>query len=248
MLNKETLDLFHKTLVIDIETVPMVPAFDNLSENMQKQWLRKAKNIKKYNEDDGQDDASFFFDKAGIYAEFGKIVCISIGRFQYQDGNLSLYIKSYADDNEQSLLSKCFHDISIFEQHMKGLLFCGHNIKEFDIPFMCRRALVQRVQLPNTLQQLSGAKSWQVPHMDTLEMWKFGDYKHYVSLDLLAALFNIESSKSNMDGSQVATAYWVDKRLVDIQQYCKADVGVTAQVWMALRGVELPLSIHEVYD
>jgi DNA polymerase elongation subunit (family B) len=115
---------------------------------------------------------------------------------------------------------------------------CAHNGKEFDFPYLSRRMLVNSITLPSLLH-LSGAKKWEVPHLDTMEMWKFGDYKHYTSLDLLLALFNIPSSKSEMDGSKVNGVYYQEKDLKKIATYCVSDVVAIAQLYLKMKNLPL---------
>lgn len=244
MLNSHIKDIFHKILVIDIETVSMVADYKELPENMQQQWDRKAAIIQKYNEPSAS-NVSLFQDKAGIYAEFGKVVCISMGYFSLNDEKLELRIKTIAADNEEKLLKDFLKLIYPFEKKNKSILFCGHNIKEFDLPYLCRRMMIHQMKLPTSLQ-LSGVKPWNNPHLDTLELWRFGDYKHFVSLDLLAAIFGVTSSKEDMDGSMVGNAYWNKKRLNDIANYCSRDVATTAKVFLKMNGEEVSVDVVNV--
>lgn len=232
---------FHKILVIDIETVSNVKQLDELSPALQKQWSHKVINLNKYNPSEDT-DAALFEQKAGIYAEFGKVISICVGRFVWEEDGMNLRIKSYSGHDEKEVLESFMSDIILFENKNLHPIFCGHNIKEFDLPYMCRRSLIHGLSLPKSLQ-LSGVKSWNNPHIDTLELWRFGDYKHFVSLDLLATIFQVPSSKSTMDGSMVSGAYWNDNNLEGINTYCMADVAVTAQVYMKMKNTHLPLEI-----
>lgn len=235
---------FSKTLVIDIETVSVQSEFDDLDERLQKHWSAKSATLRKYNLDLGTDEQSFR-EKAGIYAEFGKIICISVGRFADKDDIWTLVVKNYYDNEEATLLKNFLEDIAKFEQK-KSIIFCGHNIKEFDLPYICRRSLTKGLNLPRSLN-LSGVKSWNNPHCDTLELWRFGDYKHYVSLDLLAAIFDVPSSKTEIDGSMVSDVYWNrEGGLDDIVKYCAADVFTTAQILMKLKNISVPLELQVV--
>lgn len=238
-LKAHQLSFFHKILVIDIETVSIVSQYDMMRDTLKKQWANKANLLRKYNPELGTDD-EIFAQKAGIYSEFAKIICISAGRFVIDDGEITIKIKSYHHEDEKQLLELFLKDVLVFEQKQE-VIFCGHNIKEFDLPFICRRSLIHALELPKTLQ-LSGTKPWNNPHIDTLELWRFGDYKHYVSLDLLAAVFDIPSSKTDMDGSQVSDAYWKNNNLNGIVQYCSQDIATTAQIFMRMKGVRS--SIH----
>jgi len=223
---------FHKLLFIDIETVPHTDDYNSLDTDWKEMWSRKAKWIMK----EGQTESDAWFDRAGIFAEFGKIVCISLAYF-HQDSS-ELRVKSFYDDDERVLLSD-FSDL--MHSHFNNLnrySFCGHNIKEFDIPYISRRLLANGLGLPRMLD-LHGFKPWEVNHLDTLELWKFGDRKNFTSLRMLTKLMNIPSSKSTMDGSDVASVYWKEKNLESIATYCQQDVVTVAQVIRKLMGAEL---------
>ncbi len=221
-------------LFIDIETVASTNDYASLSERIKVQWSRKANFFKR---DAPLTDEELFHERAGIYAEFGKIVCVSIGKFlDHESGELGLKTKVYSSHNEAELLVSVKKMVEKFD--VSTLRFCAHNGKEFDYPYLCRRMLINSIPLPAALN-LSGKKSWEVQHLDTMELWKFGDYKHFTSLDLLAALFNIPSSKNNIDGSQVNYVYHHDKDLEKIGEYCRADVVVLAQLFLKLKGYSL---------
>jgi DNA polymerase elongation subunit (family B) len=223
-------------LFIDIETVASVNNFSLLDERLKTQWSRKASFLKREGD---QTDEDLFNERAGIYAEFGKIVCVAVGKFiDVDSGETVLKTKVYAGHDEQSLLIEFK---SMLERHdPMSLKLCAHNGKEFDFPYLCRRMLINEISLPSVLN-LSGRKSWEIPHLDTLEMWKFGDYKHFTSLDLLAAIFNIPSSKGDMDGSQVSRVYHQENDLDKIAEYCVRDVVVLAHVFMKLKCLQLPV-------
>jgi 3'-5' exonuclease len=222
-------------LFLDIETISCTPSFDELDERLQHFWERKAQFINK-----DEDKKKLFFEKAGIYAEFGKIVNISIGSFfQNPDNDLCFKVKSFSNINESNLLTEFTALIKKFDQ--RKLILCAHNGKEFDFPYICRRLLINKLEIPEVLR-ISGKKPWEVHHIDTLELWKFGDKKNYTSLDLLAALFNIPSSKINFDGSMVNDCYYHEKNMEKIQKYCERDVIVTAQVFLSFKN--LPILIE----
>lgn len=225
-------DFFHKTLVLDIETVPIVSDFNNLDSAYQIHWRRKHEQISKYM-DDAPNIEHTFFERAGIYAEFGKIICISLGKIVVNDGNAHVKVKSYHHEDESELLKSFFEDINNFSAKSADIKCAGHNIKEFDIPYICRRAMIHGIELPDIFK-IQGLKPWQVHHMDSLELWKFGDYKHYITLDLLAHLLGIASSKDDIDGSDVAHEYWHEGHLDRIIKYCERDVVTTAQVFSKL--------------
>lgn len=223
---------FHNLLVIDIETVPVVADFNDLDKHTQEQWLIK---FDKINKDINASPDELFAERGGIYAEFGKIVCIGIGYFTGSNYT-TIRLKSIYDDDEAKLLQDFFAIIKKMNL-ASPIKFCGHNIKEFDLPFICRRALVHRIPLPSCLQ-LSMMKPWQNPHLDTLELWRFGDYKHYITLDLLAHTLGVPSSKSDINGKDVAKVYYINKNLKRIAKYCLNDVYTTALIFLRLQ--ELP--------
>lgn len=219
-------------LLLDIETVACTDNFTSLDERLKVQWSRKASFLKR---EEGVTDEQLFHQRAGIYAEFGKIICIAVGKFiETESGELSLKTKAYYGHDEHAVLTEFKAMLERLDPAVTKL--CAHNGKEFDFPYLSRRMLVNGIALP-ALLNLSGRKSWEIPHLDTLEMWKFGDYKHYTSLDLLAAIFNIPSSKNGMDGSQVNAVYYKDKDLERIKTYCISDVVVLAQLYLRLKGL-----------
>ena len=219
----------YNILFIDIETVAGKPHFNELSPRFKKLWEKKAKFFK---ESDVQ-SAETLYERAGIYSEFGKIVSIAVGYFiPNDDDELKLRVKAFSNHIEKELLREF---AELFDQHFgtKKLHLCAHNGKEFDFPYIGRRMVINEIPVPEVFN-LSGKKPWEVQHLDTMEMWKFGDYKHFTSLDLLAALFNIESSKDDIDGSQVNSVYYKENDLERISKYCKRDVVVLAQVYLKL--------------
>lgn len=222
-------------LFIDIETVPLKKGYEDLTEGLQKEWDRKARILMRGVEEE-QTSESLFFEKAGVYAEFAKVVCISFGSMSFQKGEWNIRLKSLAHDDEKILLDEFKNMLNRFSERYPGLAFCGHNIKEFDVPFLCRRMIVNGISLPSVMQ-LSGKKPWENPHIDTLELWKFGDYKNYTSLALLAEIFGIPSPKEDIDGSMVGSVYWHDNDLERISKYCLRDVLTTARVYLKLKGM-----------
>jgi len=221
-------------LFVDIETVPIQPEFKLLAAGMQHEWERKAKFVKNIT-DGNTDPAALFADKAGIFSEFAKVVCIGFGSL-VEDHGWKMRLKSLVNDNEKILLTDFCEVLTKFNAHYKNLAFCGHNIKEFDIPFLCRRMVINNVGLPECMN-VSGKKPWEVSHIDTMEMWRFGDHKNFTSLSLLAEVLGIPSPKSDMDGSKVAEVYWHDKDLPRIGSYCLQDVLTSARVYLRLKGI-----------
>ena len=216
----ENIDL-QKILVLDIETVPQYPSFTDLPNHFSELWDQKTKYQRRESE-----TAEEYYPRAGISAEFGKIICISIGIFTKKEGKTGLRVKSFASDNEAILLQNF---IDLLNKQPASLLLCAHNGKEFDFPYLCRRMLINCMQIPKQLQ-ISGKKPWEIPHLDTLDLWKFGDYKNYTSLNLLAAVFNIPTPKDDIAGSDVHRVYWEENNLERIKIYCQKDVITTAQL------------------
>ena len=217
-------------LFIDIETVSQESDFDFLDERLQKLWLKKAIYLQN---NDNLSDENFYLKRASIYAEFGKIICIGIGGIFFDDNQEpTLRIKMISGESEAEIL-KQFK--TIVEKHKAGtrLQLCAHNGKEFDFPYICRRMLVNSIDLPRVLQ-ISGKRPWEIPHIDTLDLWKFGDYKHYTSLDLLACIFGLPECKSEVSGDQINHIYYVEKDMGKIERYCAEDVKVLTQLYMKM--------------
>ncbi len=217
-------------LFLDIETVPQQPGFDHCSETEQALWTRKAMNLKKSDDESPAD----IYNRAGIYAEFGRIICISVGHIVNQSGTATLRIKSFYGDNEKELLMDFASLLGkSFSNHDSKL--CAHNGKEFDFPYIARRMIINQIALPSILDT-AGKKPWEVNHLDTMEMWKFGDFKSYTPLNLLAHVLGIPSPKDDIDGSQVWSVYWIDKDLPRIVTYCEKDVHALVNVFLRMTG------------
>ena len=179
--------------------------------------------------------ADEFYERAGILAEFGKIICLGLGIFSYSNKAYSLRLKSFYGHDEKEILKQ--FSILINKQ-IPNLMFCAHNGKEFDFPYICRRLLINGLEIPSQLD-ISGKKPWEVNHLDTMEMWKFGDHKHYTSLNLLACSLNIPTPKDDIDGSQVRQVYYEEQNLERIVTYCQKDVITTAQVLLKFKGMDI---------
>jgi len=230
-----------RILFIDIETVPESANFEDIDTNKQQLWRKKASNsswYKKNYDDDSESIAQSFCEKAGIYAEFSKVVCISLGYFVLKENAISyLKVKSFYSDNESEVLHSISNVLHTHYNKPEQDHLCGHNIKEFDVPFLCRRLLINRLPLPKLID-VAGAKPWQTTQfIDTLQLWKFGDYKNYTSLDLIASALHLPSPKNEMNGSQVRDVYYEQGDLVKIAKYCEQDVFTTARVYLALNGM-----------
>ena len=225
-MNKDTLK---NILFLDIETVAETKTFKELPERKQELWKKKSAFFREAEEKSAEE----LYERAGIYAEFGKVVTIAVGYFSELDPELKLRITAFSGHDERQLLQEFAELLNSKHFSSKQTRLCAHNGKEFDFPYIARRMLVNGIELPKALQ-LSGKKPWEIPHLDTLELWKFGDYKHYTSLDLLASIFGIESSKDDIDGSQVNGIYYEQNDLDRVVKYCKKDVSVLVQVFLSL--------------
>ena len=222
-----------KVLFLDIETVPGSETFDDLDERWQKLWADKTR----YQRKEDYSPEEFYPLRAGILSEFGKIICISCG-FLHQEGNQTEFrLKSFYGDNEHVLLVEFADLLNRYYRHPEVRL-CAHNGKEFDFPYIARRMLINGIEIPTVLN-LAGKKPWEVQHLDTMELWKFGDYKHFTSLNLLAALFEIPTPKDDIDGSRVAEVYYKEKDLQRIRKYCEKDTLTVAQLLLRFQGMPL---------
>lgn len=215
---------FENILFLDIETVPEVENFSELSEEKQELFSQKTAYQRK--EEVTSED---FYERAGIWAEFGKIVCISVGYFiNFNSKNRAFRVTSFFGDDEVVILNGFK---KLLESHFNKPehVLCAHNGKEFDFPYIARRMIINQIALPEKLS-LFGKKPWEIAHLDTLEMWKFGDYKHYTSLKLLTLILNIPSPKDDISGSEVCGVYYKDKDIVRIATYCEKDTIAVAQL------------------
>jgi len=227
LLNLENL------LFLDIETVPMTADFDQLTDTYKKLWSKKVEHLPKRPED----TPATMYSRAGIFSEFGKVICISVGSIKIIEGKRSIKIQSFYGDDEKTILENFIQFLNT-KFTKKENMFCGHNIKEFDIPYLSRRMMINRIKIPSILD-MAGKKPWEVSHLDTMDMWKFGDYKHFTSLELLATVLNIPTPKDDIDGSDVAKVYYLEKNLERIVTYCQKDVLTVAQLMLRYQGKEL---------
>lgn len=219
-------------LFLDIETVPQEESWEQLSNEMQVLFEKKTQYQRKE-----EFTAEQFYDRAGIWAEFGKIICISVGYFVDVDSKKQLRVTSFFGDDEHKLLTE-FKVLLNKHFAKKDNILCAHNGKEFDFPFIARRMIMHKIDLPKKLN-LFGKKPWEVPHIDTLELWKFGDFKHYTSLKLLTSILGIPSPKDDIDGSEVANVYYKEKNLDRIVTYCEKDTIAVAQLVLRFNNEEL---------
>ena len=223
----------NKVLFLDIETVPSEYNFEELDSIFQKLWEEKT--VWQRKED--FTPSEYYKKKAGIMAEFAKIICISIGYLFTEKGESHFRIKSFYGDDEKTILKEFNHLLkNKFNDDLSVL--CAHNGKEFDFPFIARRTLINGLKLPKLLD-IAGKKPWDVKHLDTMELWRFGDYKNFTSIKLLAALFEIPTPKDDIDGSQVARVYYEEKDLERIKIYCQKDTLTVAQLLLKYKGKDL---------
>ena len=212
-----------KVLFLDIETVPQYENFSELSTTAQDLFSQKTAYQRKSDAISPVD----FYSRAGIWAEFGKIVCISVGFFSKENKKNQFRVTSFYGDEKQLLLD--FKKLLDTHYNKASNLLCAHNGKEFDFPYLARRMIIQGISIPNILN-LFGKKPWEVPHLDTLDLWKFGDYKHYTSLNLLTDILGIPSPKDDINGGQVAEVFYKDKNIQRIVKYCEKDTIAVAQI------------------
>lgn len=225
----------NKVLFLDIETVPTTYRYKELTEREQYLWNGKTQWVQKREEISPERS----YEKAGIYAEFAKVICISCGFFVNEGDETKFRIKSFFGDDEKMVLKDL---ISMLKKLSKkdDLLLCAHNGKEFDFPFLGRRILINNLELPYALD-IAGKKPWEVKHLDTMELWKFGDYKHYTSVDLLAHVLGIPSPKNDITGADVSRVYYEENDLQKIVQYCEKDVVTIARLMQKFKGY-MPIS------
>jgi len=225
MLNKLNLE---NILFLDIETVPEVQNFSELSIEKQELWALKSQYQRK-----DEFTAEAFYERAGIWAEFGKIICISVGYFILDSDIRTFRVTSFSGDEIHIL--KDFKNLLISHFSQAKHLLCAHNGKEFDFPYIARRMIINNMELPHKLN-LFGKKPWEVPHLDTLELWKFGDYKNYTSLKLMAHVLNIPSPKDDISGNEVYSVFYQENNIDRIVVYCEKDTITVAQILLRLRG------------
>ncbi len=225
-------------LLIDIETVSGLGKFQHLSDEWQELWTEKISKSLPPN----TTPEEYYPMRAAILAEFAKVVCISTGYFKKEDNNWQFRIKSFYSENEKEVLDGFIKALKQLHARNSKWIFTGHNIKEFDIPFLSRRMLVNNINIPSCMD-FQNMKPWETPVLDTLHLWRFGDYKHYTSLKLLAATLGVPSPKDDIDGSKVGEVFWTEKNLERIAHYCGKDVATVANV--ILRFKNLPLLSEE---
>jgi 3'-5' exonuclease len=226
--------LLENFLVIDIETASVNKDYDTLDKHWQYLWGEKVSRLLPEN----TTLADYYLQRAGVMAEFAKVICISIGYFKKEGGVLQFRIKSFFELKERDLLQHFVQDVQQFGAVRKKWIFAGHNLKEFDIPFLCRRLMVNGLAIPSFLD-FQNRKPWETNLVDTFQYWRFGDYKNYTSLQLLAAVLNIPSPKDDIDGSQVGHVYWVEKDLQRIVRYCQKDIITVANILLRFKNQPL---------
>ncbi len=226
-------------LFLDLETVSQYPTYTEMPEDWKFYWEKKSENLLKYHEDETTDS---IYKRAGIYAEFGKIVCISCGLITGSGCEKKMTLKSFSGDDEVLILTEFVAMLTKWKTEGNKYL-CAHNGKEFDFPYLCRRMLINGINIPPLLH-IAGKKPWEINHLDTMELWKFGDFKSFTSLSLLAHVFNIPTPKDDIDGSMVADVYWIEKNIERIVLYCQKDVITLTQIYLKMYSEELVADIN----
>ncbi len=223
-------------LYIDIETVPCFSSITELDDEMRSLYLKKSERLHVV----GETEDEKYFNHAGIFAEFGKIICISVGILfkEKRNPDYRFRIKSFYGHDEKELLRDFAALLNKYYKDSSKYFFAGHNVREFDVPYLCRRIIIHQLKLP-ALLDISGRKPYEINHIDTMLLWRFGDYKHFTSLRLLSRILNIESPKNDIDGSEVAHVYWNENNLQRIVSYCERDVLTVAQIIMRYKGLRL---------
>ncbi len=220
-------------LVLDIETVSQYSSFSELDEEWQELWTRKVGAL-----NNPEINASLLYERAAIYAEFGKIVCIGMGIFHRENDEWNLRVKAISGHDEKAILAEFAEMLNTRFNMLNRHMLVAHNGKEFDFPYLCRRMLINGIHIPAILDT-AGKKPWEVNHIDTMELWKFGDYKNYTSLNVLAKCFGIPSPKDDIDGSMVGHTYWQQNDVGRIAEYCKKDIVTTAQVLLKYKNMSI---------
>jgi 3'-5' exonuclease len=218
-------------MFLDIETVPQQPSFEGLNPVMQNLWEKKSRQFRT-----AEQAAGDVYERAGIYSEFGKIICISVGLI-IEKNPFTFRLKSFYGKDEKALLSEFTGMLLKFCRTHKEAVLCAHKGKEFDFPYIARRMIINEMVIPEILDN-AGKKPWEVKLLDTMDLWKFGDYKNYASLDLLTTILGIPTPKDDIDGSMVAGIFYEEDDLNRIVYYCEKDVLAIARV--LLRFMNLP--------
>jgi len=224
----------HNILFLDIETVSQYPSYNEMSKEWKDLWDLKSVYLLRNRENENPES---IYSRAAIYAEFGKIICISCGVIPSNSPEKKIIIKSFCGEEEKVVLFQFSEMLNKWTTDSSKYL-CAHNGREFDFPYLCRRLIINQLPIPSVLQ-MSGKKPWEVNHLDTLELWKFGDFKSYTSLNLLAQTLSITTPKDDIDGSMVGTVYWIEKDLPRIVHYCQKDVVTVAQIYLKMNGETL---------
>lgn len=232
-----TAEQLRNIMFVDIETASMTESYESLDERFARLWDKKSESLNR-REEEPRSPSEWYGERAAIFAEFGKVVCISAGFLTGEDERMSLRIKSFYGEDEAAILRDFAEMLTSF--HGKpGRSLCAHNGKEFDFPYLGRRYLIHGLPLPPFIDGMQGKKPWEIALVDTMTLWKFGDFKSFVSLDLLTAVLNIPSPKDDIDGSEVGRVFWQEKDSARIARYCEKDVVATAQVMLRYSGLPI---------
>lgn len=210
-------------LFMDIETARIQ---DKLTTNTElfKSWEYKRR---KEGETLVKDLKKSFEHKAALYAEFGKVVCISIGKIVDE----KLVVQSYYGDDEKEVLEKIKKVLTAFYKKFPDLMLCGHSIIGFDIPFLMRRMIINGIQVPSFLD-LTTSKPWTLSDdiVDIAQIWKTTGF-YGASLVNMSHAMGLPSPKEDIDGSMVSDTYYREKDgLKRIVKYCEQDVFATVNI------------------
>jgi 3'-5' exonuclease len=221
-----------KIFYLDIETIPQHPSYQDLPEKLRELWDHKASFLKH----EPEENAESLYERAGIYAEFGKIICISLGFLKGNPQRWEFRVKSLQGHDEEKILLEFNKILEDYFDPSQNFL-CAHNGKEFDYPYIARRCLINGITLPSALE-IAGKKPWETEHlMDTMQLWRFGDYKSFTSLNLLCEIFKIPTPKDDISGKDIAQVYWEEKNLKRIVSYCEKDVIAMARLFFRFKGL-----------
>jgi uncharacterized protein YprB with RNaseH-like and TPR domain len=218
-----------KLLFIDIETVGVQPDWESLKKSNLElsfvfenyiDWFQK-----RFPEDADKPVGQMFVNRAALVPEFARIACVSVA-FVTDKGETKM--QSFSNKNEKDLLQ----DVQKLLRRVGelGFFLCGHNVKGFDIPMLAKRMIINGL-LPPKILPGHDTKPWEIKALDTKELWQYGGYGTIASLELMCVSMGVESSKNmEVTGNKVHEAYWTNKDIKGIVEYCEKDVLVLIDV------------------
>lgn len=244
---------------VDTETIPGYKDFNDMPEELARMYERKFGHELANNDPDKFDNfEDHYRARAALYPEFGKIVCLVIGVIFVDDKDKQekLKLKTLCGRHEDKLLAEAAPIIDKFDS------LVGHNSKEFDFPYLCKRFYVHGIQLPQILN-IAGKKPWEVSLIDTMELWRFGSFKGSTSLELFAHCLGLPSPKQDMTGADVAKVYYEmfdhmkdgelpfeaeSAAIQKIGKYCQGDVVTLANCYRKLKYQSVIASENVIYS